>query len=180
MKASSSRSDRESQRSVAKDQIRLPSQSNWLNWRAHKQPIDTPRGYEYPLYSDAYITGEMLEGLGPYCFLNSVPGSYGAGVVNAPIVLRTAIYLPSALPDMSKPDDSLYHGGYLPDELAALTSLVLGVRILAGGISREFGFDNDPLGRPREGWSEPKPTMHAPRGQLILPAIVGTRSMEDI
>ena len=160
--------------------IGLPSQRNWMYWLDRPEIEGASPGYEYPLYSDAHITGEFREGLGPYCFLNSVPMNVGSGLINAPIVLRTAIHLPGNLPDISKPDDTLYHGGTLADELAALTSLALGVRTLAGGISREFGFDGDPLGRPREGWSEPKPTFHTRNHELILPSVVGSRSMQAL
>ena len=50
----------------------LLSQLNWFNWRNVSDPHDA-LVVEYPLYSDARITGEFREGLGPYSFLNTVP-----------------------------------------------------------------------------------------------------------
>lgn len=156
------------------------SQLNWLNWLnvsdSHGAPV-----VEYPFYSDAHITGEFREGLGPYSFLNTVPFSDGPGIVNAAIILRAAIHLPDYHPpDKWKTDESLYHGGLWEDELAALTSVALGIRIYAGGISREFEPGQDPYGQPREWQHKPKPVVRARSNQLILPSVVGTHSMDEL
>jgi hypothetical protein len=47
----------------------LLSQLNWLNiaTKPHSSGI-----CEYPLFSDAHITGESADGFGPYQFLNTV------------------------------------------------------------------------------------------------------------
>lgn len=163
------------------DEIVLLSQLNWLNWRnvpdAHDAPV-----VEYPLYSDAHITGNFREGLGPYSFLNTASFLDGLGIVNAPIILRVAIHLPDHRPlDMSKTNESLYHGGFWNDEIAALTSVALGVRIRAGSESRRFEPGQDPYGQPR-GWQhEPKPIVHVRSNQLILPSVVvGTHSMDQL
>ena len=158
----------------------LSSQLNWLNWLNVSDPHDA-LVVEYPFYSDAHITGEFREGLGPYSFLNTVPFPDGPGIVNAPIILRTAIYLPDYHPpDKWETDESLYHGGGWEDELAALTSVALGVRIHAGGISREFEPGQDRYGQPREWQHKPKPVVRARSNQLILPAVVGTHSMDEL
>ena len=136
--------------------------------------------YEYPLYSDAHITGDFTDGLGPYSFLNTVPLPDGPGVVNAPIALRAAIHLSEYRPDMSKTDESLYHGGTLVDELAALTSVALGVRIRAGGKSRQFEPGKDPYGRPIAWNDEPRPIVRVRRNRLVLPSVVGTHSMDQL
>ena len=164
----------------ANDRKELLSQLNWLNWLnvpdAHDATV-----VEYPFYSDAHITGEFREGLGPYSFLNTVPLSNGPGIVNAPIILRAAIHLPGYHPpDMPETDESLYHGGLWEDELAALTAVALGVRVHAGGISREFEPSQDPYGQPREWQYEPKPIVRARSNQLILPSVVGTHSMDQL
>ena len=165
--------------SDANDRTVLLSQLNWLNWRnvpdAHDAPV-----VEYPLYSDAHITGNFREGLGPYSFLNTVPFPDGPGIVNAPIILRAAIHLPDYHPDMSKKDESLYHGGLWEDEIAALASVALGIRIHAGGISREFEPGQDPYGQPREFQYKLKPVVRARSNQLILPSVVGTHSMDEL
>ncbi len=162
------------------DRTVLLSQRNWLNWRNVSDPHAAPI-VEYQLYSDAHITGEFREGLGPYSFLNTVPFPDGPGIVNAPIILRAAIHLPDYHhPDMSKTDESLYHGGLWEDELAALASVALGIRIHAGGISREFEPGKDPYGQPREFQYKPKPVVRVRPHQLILPEVVGTHSMDEL
>lgn len=153
------------------------SQLNWLNVSLENTGTHI---YEYPLYSDAHITGEFIDGLGPYSFLNTVPITNGPGVVNAPIVLRVAIHLGEYRPDMTKTNESLYHGGTLVDEIAALSSVALGVRIRVGGESRRFEPGKDPYGRPCAWNDEPKPIVRVRRNRLILPSVVGTHSMDEL
>jgi hypothetical protein len=43
-----------------------------------------------------------------------------------------------------------YHGGHVADELASLISLIFGIRLESGGLTRVFGMDGDPRGRPIE------------------------------
>ncbi|WP_372715967.1 hypothetical protein [Novipirellula sp.] len=155
----------------------LLSQLNWL--RVSTDETKTPI-YEYPLFSDAHLTGEVNEGLGPYSFLNAVPISNGPGVVNAPIVLRAVYYLGNCLPDMSKTDESLYHGGTLVDEIAALASLALGIRVRAGGETRRFEPGQDPYGRPCAWNDEPRPVIRVRRNHLVLPSVTGTHSMDPL
>ena len=128
-----------------------------------------------------YSLVNFREGFGPYSFLNTVPFPDGPGIVNAPIILRAAIHLPDYQPpDISKRDESLYHGGGWEDEIAALISVALGVRIHAGGISREFEPGQDPYGQPCEWQYEPKPIVRIRSNQLILPSVVGTHSMDEL
>jgi len=155
----------------------LLSQLNWL--RVLADETDTPI-YEYPLFTDAHITGEVTEGVGPYSFLNAVPIPSGPGVVNASIILRAVFYLGEYRPDMSKTDESLYHGGTLVDEIAALASLALGVRIRGGGETRRFEPGKDPYGRPCAWNDEPRPVIRVRRNNLVLPAVTGTHSMEPL
>ena len=58
---------------------------------------------------------------------------------------------------MTKTDTSQYHGGWLVDEIAALLSLCLGIRIKAGGQTRIFEEGKDPKGHPEyhAGYSDP-------------------------
>ena len=137
--------------------------------------------HEYPLYSDAHLTGELREGLGPYSFINTVPAGFAAGAVKAAVVLRMAVSRNQHLPDMSKTDVSRYHGGTLVDELAALASMALGVRIWAGGVSREFTPGGDLYGQPWEWARGPIPVLHVEQNHLwLLPSLVGTRSTRSL
>ena len=162
-------------------QTKLPSQLNWLNWLGVSDK-DTAAVVEYPFYSDARITSKFTDGLGPYSFLNAIPLHDGPGVVNSPIILRAAIHLPQPLPDNDKleTDESLYHGGDFVDELAALTSVALGVRIRAGDESRRFDPGQDPYGQPRDWRYEPQPVVRVQPNRLILPSVVGTHPMSQL
>ena len=158
----------------------LSTQLNWFNSPKVSDP-HTTLVVEYPLYSDAHITGEFREGLGPYSFLNTVPFSKDPGTVNTPIILRVAVHLPDYYPpDMSGTDESLYYGGFWVDELAALTSVALGVRIRAGGETRRFEPGQDPYGQPHEWQYESKPIVRAQSNQLILPSVVDKHSMDQL
>ena len=157
-----------------------PSQKNWL-----KKMCGASKGsclviHEHPLYSDAHITGEFRKIKGPYTFLNTVPIPTFDSAVNAPIVLRAEMHIRPSIPDMSQTDEFLYHGGDLVDEVVALASLSLGIRLLGGGVSREFGTNDDPYGRPCEWARVPKPAFQLRRGQPILPSVSGSQSMEDL
>ena len=156
----------------------LSSQLNWL--RCEESELHTASVVEYPLYSDASFTGNFPEGFGPYGFLNTIPFPEGPGIINAPIILRVAIHLPDYRPDMSKKNESLYHGGFWVDEIAALASVALGVRMQAGGMSREFKPGQDPYGQPYEWHYESKPVVRVRSNRLILPEVVGKRSMDKL
>ena len=154
----------------------LSSQLNWNNW---SQAQDPPVA-EYPFYSDAHITSEFREGLGPYSFLNAFPDRAIPGTISVPIILRVEIHLPEWNPEaISGTDESLYYGGAWVDEIAALASVALGVRIHAGTKSRLFGppFD-DPYGLPLKKKNEP--IFRAEPERLILPSVVGTHSMDQL
>ena len=90
------------------------------------------------------------------------------------------MHIRPSLPDMSRTDESLYHGGDLVDEVAALASLALGIRLVSGGVSREFGMDNDPYGRPCEWAREPKPALQFRKNQLVLPSVGGSQSLANL
>ena len=154
-----------------------------LNWHNALEGIAANAIFEYPFYTDAHVTGQVVDGLGPYSFLNTVPTSFDT-VVNAPIILRAALHL-SEDPfryDSSATDESIYHAGTFADELAALVSLCLGIRVRAGGESREFDLDDDgdPLGRPIAWAEKPKPVIQVRQNVRILPSVIGTHSLDDL
>jgi hypothetical protein len=148
------------------------------NWLAANEGEKIIRILEYPLFTDARITGEVTEGYGPYKFLNPVPIQDKPGLVQPGIFLRLNIHFAGTRPDLSRTSTDFYHGGWLPEEISALASLALGIRLKAGGNTRLFELDGDPLGRPI--WWDYKPTpilIIGPRG-LVLPGVVGSRSLE--
>lgn len=165
---------------AVQDGVMLPSQQNWLMKINGEKESSNLIMYEYPLYSDAHITGEYTGTEGPYTFLNTVPMPIFDEPITTPIVLRTEMYLGTPKPDFSQTDESRYHGGELADEIVALASLLLGVRLLSGGVSREFGPDSEPYGRPCEWEREPKPAFRFRRNRPILPSVGASHSMEAL
>src|SRR5258705_8430058 len=102
------------------------------NWRASLGAGYIAEAHETPLFTDAHVTGEIVEGYGPYQFLNSAPGDFEVLRLKPTVFARVADYYSPgtdetvALLNEGKTDDSLYHGGSLDDEIAALVSLALG------------------------------------------------------
>ena len=138
-------------------------------------------GYEYPLYSDARIIGQLSDGLGPYSFLNAIPLISGRWIISTPMILRAQVYLRYDIPDMSKRNEDLYHGGEtIADELAALASLALGIRLFAGGASRRFAPGGDPLGQPEEGLGAQKPFLHPRYQHPMLPSAIDAKRIEAL
>ena len=165
---------------AAQEDTALPSQNNWLKKMRGAAEGPCLVIYEHPLYSDAHITGEFRKTQGPYTFLNTIPVPTFDGAVNTPLVLRAEMHIRPTIPDMSRTDESLYHGGELVDEIVALASLSLGIRLLSGGVSREFGTNDDPYGRPCEWERRPRPSFRIRQNQSILPSVGGSQSMEHL
>jgi len=157
----------------------LPIRQNWI---ARNAGLDRYGIYEFPLFTDARMTEQIQRADWPYAFLNTVPIHDEPGYVQAPVILRVDAHIAqSERPDFSKTDASLYHGGLMTDEIAALASLCIGVRMRAGGESRRFdGMEQDPLGRPVAWDRRPIPTLDLNKNRLVLPDIVGTHSLEEL
>jgi hypothetical protein len=80
---------------------------------------------------------------------------------------------------MVKTDVSLFHGGTPPEEIAAITSLALGIRLRAGYSSRRFEPGGDPMGHPTMwGLSNP-PTLlrNDLRRSYVLPSATGSHAL---
>ena len=144
MKAKSSQHPAPPGTGQTRSQRRVPPVfENWLAFIGGKPCLSTE---EYPLFTDAHITGQASQG--PYQFINTVPRPEPRSIRPA-IILRCARYLKFTVPNMTETDAELYHGGSFPEEIAALASLALGVRIRAGGVTRVFD-ESDPRGTPME------------------------------
>lgn len=153
--------------------------ASYANWKAFDQKEKLKAIVEFPIFTDARITGEAIEGYGPYKFLNAVPVDNRPGLLKPSIVLRAEYYLDNDLPPMKETDTSNYHGGWYPDEIAALTSLCLGIRAKAGSASRRFDND-DQLGRPQAYSSQSEPSMSLGKRLLVLPNVVGAHSLNKL
>lgn len=152
------------------------------NWKA--QHADEPIQWtmEFPIYSDAWITGQIDTGLGPYCFLNAIriKGMHEAHLFPA-IVLRIDWHVPAGdlRPNLKKTDTRSYHGGRLEDELAALLGLCLGIRAKAGDQTRHFDLQGDPKGRPAASGFKAVPQIQFDRQQArILPWVCGIHCLD--
>jgi hypothetical protein len=137
---------------------------SYQNWLAFKRGVPWRYVQEFPLFTDAHITGETVRGknrggseadrrdLGPYAVLNTVADrEYAETIVGA--VLRMALHLdlsPRVEGCMERTEESAYHGGGMHDEIAALLSLCMGVRFRPGKCTRDFWPNHvDQMGSPR-------------------------------
>jgi len=150
------------------------------NWRAFLDKEPLLGSFEYLLYTDAWLTGEVATGLEPYRFFNLVPLDRQRGRVRAAVALRLSLHVSFETPPMEKTDQSRYHGGWMTDEIAALASLKCGVRFRSGDEIRRFDVDGDPQGRPIAWLSRPEPTLSIGIRGFVLPAVTGEHSMMPI
>ena len=98
------------------------------------------------------------------------------------MTLRVYGHFATELPKMDKTQDENYHGGWEQDELAALISLCLGIRVKAGEMNRTFGRGADLVGRPHGSLSgvDPDVSLVTPeRKTPILPDATSSRNLED-
>jgi len=120
---------------------RILGPPSYENWKSALLEMDVIDGFEVPLFTDAHITGNIQDGFGPYKFLNPIAIPTSSDTIIPGVFLRVENYLELHIPsteEMGKTDDIHYHGGTLQDEIAALSSLILGIRLKSGGITREF------------------------------------------
>lgn len=135
---------------------------------------------EFPLFSDAHITGEVNDETGPYQFINLISHVNEPGVINESIMLRLAWFIDGQGTYGVKTDFSKYHGGWATDEIAALASLRLGIRLKAGEEVRLFGsYSTDPLGTPRVSCKR-RPEIFFKERKPILPGVVKTVNIESL
>ena len=156
---------------------------SYENWKAALGYFPSSGAEEYPLFSDARIVGELVEGYGPYQFFNTILLE-NLQEKGPTIVLRITNHLKyeHSKDQMLRTNINRYHGGSLCDEITALVSLCFGVRLKAGGYNRSFEPGGDPRGRPIAlGLSErlnPVLLKHS-RHNPILPQVIGEHALSD-
>lgn len=150
------------------------------NWRsAEEAGSEWNDAAEYPLFSDApRIEGELVDGYGPYQLLNTVHEE-NLRQSRPTLVLRIEYRLGDEWPQMNKTDAERYHGGDLQDEIAALVSLCLGVRLKAGNKTRWFMPNGDPRGRPLAIELSPDPILPPVSRSPILPMLRRLKSLKE-
>jgi hypothetical protein len=147
----------------------VTANETFRNWRGYVEGKPCSRTVEARLYTDVWIVGE-IPNLGPYSFLNTLAGNhtYRQGQARPAVVLRVALHAEHHLEAVRlKNNYEHYHGGDFTDEMAAIASLFLGIRMKAGAVDREFMPGRDPLGNPIQlgGKGTPvlPPTVDAPQ-----------------
>ena len=155
--------------------------SNLLNEKAGEPAYG---GFEVTLFTDARATGSLEDDSRPYSFFNLVPADIISARLKPAICFRSASHLPPAatqLPKMEKTNEEHFTGGHLYDEIAALLSLCLGIRVRSsGGPNRLFQNDQDLRGKPISWYWEEIPTLtiNAKRAR-VLPSALGPAKLGD-
>lgn len=153
---------------------------SYENWKAAIEGIPSTRASEYPLFSDAHIVGNhIFDGLGPYHIMNSV-ALPEVRHIQPSLVLRVTYHGDFKVPDMSQTDDSRYHGGDLPDEIASIISLCLGIRLKSGGASRVFEAGKDNRGVPISYESVRDPVLPKVSDSPVLPQALASKNFSDL
>lgn len=157
-------------------QIRGPF--SYENWKASISGGPLLHTVEYPLFTDAHIIGGPFVKYGPYKLFNAIRMG-NARSARPSMVLREDNYIDYKPPQMDKTDASRYHGGLLSDEIAALVSLCLGIRLKAGSKSRVFEPDGDASGLPISLEYSADPILLIMESPLILPRARGEHNLEN-
>jgi hypothetical protein len=157
----------------------------WGNWRAADEGAPALGAYEAALYTDAHVTGQVRDGLGPYQLLNPIDTTrlYGRRGLSVGVVLRVEQHLDPPMPtpeDMSRTSTAHYLGGAsTSDQIACLLALALGVRFRSGGETRTFALDDpDPRGRPLYA-THRTPALAPPDRHSVIPAASGRTVLLD-
>ena len=144
------------------------------NWKAALSGAPERSVFEHPLFSDAHfsIVNNMKTEFGPYLLYNTQSRGISPSVPS--FILRIKYYLDSKSPDLKKTDTSRFHGGGIEDEVAALISLSLRVRLKAGGMTRLFlTGGSDPKGQPFVPYEDDPALFKRRNIYPILPQVVG-------
>jgi len=155
----------------------LVGTSSYDNWRAFDDGKPWLTEQEYLLYSDAYFSGEITDGLGPYRLFNLVPADFTTKV-RATVALRVSFHIELDTPLMGKTEQSRYHGGWITDEIAAMVSLLCGVRLRPTGVTRWFTKGGDPQGKPLALQCLPEPVINIGVRGPVLPRVIGQHTLD--
>jgi len=151
---------------------------SYENWKAANGGAPV-KEEEYSLFTDAYITGTIESECGPYKLLLLL-GMDDAGTLAPRILLRVAVHADYEHPSLKRTNTALYHGGQLCDEVAALVSLSMGIRLKAGPRTREFLPGQDPKGRPEGPILRLNPTLSRQTAhKSLIPSSLGQHNLNS-
>lgn len=151
----------------------------YRNWKAFSPDTRHVAMFELPFYSDAELISEPAHfRCGPYVIMPVQ--NYGAPDLRPALVARVQWHIQPQPHPSKQTNHQHYHGGHFPDELTAILSLLLGVRLKSGNMTREFS-ESHPFGRPLADVHRPSlaPCRH-PQATIIPSAKKGTLGSEEI
>lgn len=140
--------------------------ASWANWRKFAETGEPNAGSESYLYSDSAVIGTDSD-FGPFRLMNTFAGDVKEMSLARPVIglrIRNAIN-----PSPNKLD--AHYGAKQRDEIAALSSLLLGIRLQSGGDTRWFPWLEDPLGTPRAEAEVERPFLLPGAWTPIIPSL---------
>ncbi|MEU0093875.1 hypothetical protein [Kribbella sp. NPDC006257] len=158
----------------------------WKNWQGFDAGEPEGENYDDELHSDVEFAGGARD-FGPFrlsAVHREVPATQDVGLA---LVLHGGVHV-SLIPDvvingkLAKPDSTAYHGGTMSDEVAALVSLIMGVRLRVAGTARLSGIhqpDDDP-GRLPMLFEVPRLTRPGRGDDLIPAAVQRSTNLDDL
>jgi len=109
----------------------MPAPASYQNWKAHQAGSALLGRAEIPVYSDVDFSLHPADGLGPYRLQHAFPAE-----MHDPALILFVDQHRDFSPSMEKTETRGFTGALLGDELAALLSLSLGRRFMAGDPTR--------------------------------------------
>ncbi len=106
--------------------------TSYQNWRAYLDEKPMCGRAEFPFYSDVDFSVPRSEDMGPYRFQHA----FAAELRDPALILFVDDYLPNEAPQMERTRTDSFTGASFGDEIAALLSLSLGRRFVAGDATR--------------------------------------------
>ncbi|MFB9235042.1 hypothetical protein ACFFWC_05755 [Plantactinospora siamensis] len=150
----------------------------WRNWRAFQAGQAELENFDDELQSDVPFVGGPAS-FGPYTLSTVIRDS---DTVGPAIALHAGIHtnlIPEVVVEgkLAESDSSAYHGGSMTDEIAALVSLELGVRLRLAGTTRLSGIhDERDSARAPILFEVPRLTRPGRPGREQIPAAVARRA----
>ncbi|MGC4989911.1 hypothetical protein [Nocardia salmonicida] len=145
----------------------------WKNWHAWRDQRPELENCDSELQSDISFQGPPVS-FGPYTLspITRSPSSVGPAIVLHSGIHADLIPRPVVNGELAAPDVSAWHGGADEDEIAALTSLILGVRLRYAGTFRLSGFHENIGDLPPVHREVPRLVRPGRPGREILPRTV--------